>query len=162
MIDNIFVNKFKNENYSVFPLINVLSDHDAQALSLFNITIPNDSNEFYSYRKISKHSLDEFQTNLSYETWENVFNNNDIDTNTIFNNFLNTFLRLFYAIFPMKRTKIKQNSKEWKTTGIKTSCSNKRKLYLLCRESNDPKLKIHYKKYCKMLSTVITLAKKLH
>jgi hypothetical protein len=26
---------------------------------------------------ISTHSLDEFQTNLGYETWENVFNNND-------------------------------------------------------------------------------------
>jgi hypothetical protein len=135
MIDNIFLNKFKNENYSVSPQINGLSDHNAQVLSLFNITIPNDSNEFYSYRKISKHSLDEFQTNLSYETWENVFNSNDNDMNTLFNNFLNTFLRLFYASFPIQRTKIKQNSKDWLTTGIKTSCSNKRKLYLLCREN---------------------------
>jgi hypothetical protein len=82
MIDNIFLNKFNNENYSVSPLINGFSDHDAQVLILFNITIPNDSNEFYSYRKISKHSLDEFQTNLIYETLENVFNNNDNDTNT--------------------------------------------------------------------------------
>jgi hypothetical protein len=87
MIDNIFLNKFKNENYSVSPLINGLFDHDAQVLSLFNINILNDSNEFYSYRKISKHSLDEFQTNLSYETWENVFNINDDDTNTLFNSF---------------------------------------------------------------------------
>jgi hypothetical protein len=68
MIDNIFLNKFKNENYSVSLLINGLSNHDAQVLSLFNITIPNDSNEFYPYRKISKHSLGEFQTNLSHET----------------------------------------------------------------------------------------------
>jgi len=28
---------------------------------------------------------------LSYEAWEDVFSNND-DTNTIFNNYLNTFL----------------------------------------------------------------------
>jgi hypothetical protein len=94
LIDNIFLNKFKNKIYSVSPLINGLSNHDAQVLSLFNITIPNDSNEFYSYRKISKHLLDEFQTNLGYGTWENVFNSNDNDTNTLFNNFLNTFLRL--------------------------------------------------------------------
>jgi hypothetical protein len=67
MID-IFRNKFKNKNNSVPPLINGLSDHDAQVLSLFNITIPNGSNEFYSYRKISKHSLNEFQNNRSYET----------------------------------------------------------------------------------------------
>jgi len=44
MIDNIFINKFKNENYSVYPLINGLSDHDAQVLSLFNIFLPDDRN----------------------------------------------------------------------------------------------------------------------
>jgi len=57
MIDNIFNNKFKNENYLVFPLINGLSDHDAQVLSLFDIITPDDTNKFYSCRKISKHSL---------------------------------------------------------------------------------------------------------
>jgi hypothetical protein len=46
VIDNIFLNRFKNEQYSVSPLINGLSDHDAQVLSLFNITTSNDSNEF--------------------------------------------------------------------------------------------------------------------
>ena len=61
--------------------------------------------------------------------------------NTIFNNFLNAFLRNFYACFPQKRTKTMQNSSAWITTGIKTSCNNKRKLYFLCRKSNDPKLK---------------------
>ena len=35
-----------------------------------------------------------------HEAWENVFSNNGNDTNTIFNNFLNTFLRKFYASFP--------------------------------------------------------------
>ena len=90
----------------------------------------------------------------------NVFSNNDNDTNTIFNNFLYTFLRKFYASFPKKRTKFMQNSKAWLTTGIKTSCSNKRKLHLLYRKSNDPELKIYYKNYHKILSKVITLAKK--
>jgi hypothetical protein len=53
-----------------------------------------------------------------------------------------------------------QNSKARLITGIKTSCSNKRTLYLLYRKSNDPKLKICYQNYCKILSKVITLAKK--
>jgi len=109
--DNIFTNKFKNENYSVYSLINSLLDHDAQVLSLCNIILPDDRNEFYSYRKISKRSLNEFQTSLSHEAWENVFSNNDNDTNTVFNNFLNTFLRKFYASFPIKRKKSMQNSK---------------------------------------------------
>ena len=120
IIDNIFINKFKNENCLVLPLVNGLSDHDAQVLSLLNIIMPLVTNEFYSYRKINKHSLNEFQTSLSYETWEDAFSNNDNDTNTIFHNFLNTFLRNFYANFPKKRTKTKQNSNAWITTVIKS------------------------------------------
>jgi hypothetical protein len=53
-----------------------------------------------------------------------------------------------------------QMSKAWLTTGIKITCSNKRKLYLLYRKSNNPKLKIYYKNYCKVLPKVIILAKK--
>jgi hypothetical protein len=49
---------------------------------------------------------------------------------------------MFNASFPpQKRTKLRQNTKAWFTTGIKTSYNNKRKLYLLYRESNDPNLK---------------------
>jgi signal recognition particle subunit SEC65 len=55
-----------------------------------------------------------------------------------------------------------QNSKAWLTTGIKTSRSNKRKLYLLYRKSYDPKLKIYYKNGCKILSKVTKLAKKMN
>jgi len=69
MIDNIFINKFKNESYAVYSLINSLSDHDAQVLSLSNTILPNNRNEFYAYRKISKHLLNEFQTSLSCEAW---------------------------------------------------------------------------------------------
>jgi hypothetical protein len=62
MIDNIFVNKFKNETYSIYSLINGLSDDDAQVLSLSDIIVPDDRNKLYSYKKISTHSLNEFQT----------------------------------------------------------------------------------------------------
>jgi hypothetical protein len=54
-----------------------------------------------------------------------------------------------------------QNPKPWLTTGIKTSCTNKRKLYLLHRKSNDPELKIYYKNYCKIPTKCIILAKKV-
>jgi len=55
-----------------------------------------------------------------------------------------------------------QNSNAWITTGIQKSCNNYRKLYLICRESNDPKLKTHYRNYCKTLSKVITAVKKMY
>ena len=46
-------------------------------------------------------------------------------------------------------------------TGIKISSQHKRDLYLLCRSTNNPKLKNHYKTYCSILSDVIKTAKKL-
>jgi len=39
---------------------------------------------------------------------------------------------------------------------------NKRKIYLIYRNSNDHNHKEYYKKYCQILSTVIMAAKKLH
>jgi hypothetical protein len=47
------------------------------------------------------------------------------------------------------------------TTGIKTPCIHKRDLYLNCRKSNDTNLKDNYKLYCKMLSKIIKVIKKL-
>jgi hypothetical protein len=44
MIDNVFINKFKNGNYSVYPSINGLPDRDAQIVSLYNILLPDDRN----------------------------------------------------------------------------------------------------------------------
>jgi hypothetical protein len=52
-----------------------------------------------------------------------------------------------------------KNKSTWITIGIKTSCKNKRQLYLASRDSNDPRLKSHYKMYCKILSKVIKEAK---
>jgi hypothetical protein len=46
------------------------------------------------------------------------------------------------------------------TTGMKTSCKHKRELYLTSRNSHDPKLKLYYKLYCKVLSNVILEAKR--
>ena len=85
-----------------------------------NTSIPNNGNELFTYREINEYSLNEFQNNLSHEIWENVFSNNDIDTNIIYNNFLDTFLKIFNASFPVKKTQSKQRDKKWLTTGIRT------------------------------------------
>jgi len=43
----------------------------------------------------------EFQNSLTYESWDQVFDSNDV--NNIFNSFLNTYLRIFYAPFPLRK-----------------------------------------------------------
>ena len=54
------------------------------------------------------------------------------------------------------------NNKSWITTGIETSCKHKKELYLINGDSNNSKLKAHYKSYCIILSKVIKAAKQLY
>ena len=48
------------------------------------------------------------------------------------------------------------------TTGIRISCTNKRKLFVTYRCSKDPSFKLYYKKYCMILFSVIAAAKKMY
>ena len=101
----------------------------------------------------------QFQKSLSYELWDQVFDGNDV--NKIFNSFLNTYLRIFYATFPLKKIN-NENKTPCITKGIKTSCIQKRKLYFAYRNSTNPHIKRYYKHYCNILSKVIKEAKKCH
>jgi hypothetical protein len=68
-----------------------------------------------------------FKMQLRYETWDDVFSSNDGDT--IFNSFLNTYLRIFHSSFPAKKiycSKLKANNLI--TSGIRISCRHKREL----------------------------------
>jgi hypothetical protein len=65
-----------------------------------------------------------------------VFENNDM--NSTYNLFLNTYLKVFYSSFPLKKLITKTNGNAWITTGIRTSCRHKRELYLLCKKSANP------------------------
>jgi hypothetical protein len=48
LIDNIFINKLKFNKFSVYPIINGLSDHDAQGPLLHNI-FEEKRNEYNNY-----------------------------------------------------------------------------------------------------------------
>jgi len=157
-IDNIFIDTFKFSNFTVYLSINRLSDHDAQSIILHKILEQNSNKYFYYNRKIEELSIIDFTTKLSYESWEDIFTENDV--NTVFNNFLNTYLRIFHSSFPLKKVHHKSCKKAWLTPGIKISCINKRKLFLIQRNSNDPNLTKYYKGYCRILTNVIKLAQK--
>jgi hypothetical protein len=54
-----------------------------------------------SIRIFNDQCLFNFKMQLSYETWDDVFSSNDVDT--ILNSFLNTYLRIFHSSFPIKK-----------------------------------------------------------
>ena len=83
-----------------------------------------------------------------------------MDVNQIFNCFQSTYLSIFQSRFPIRKKFETIKPKPWLTIGIKISCTNKRKLFLIYRCSNDSGHKSYYKKYCKVLSSVIIASKK--
>jgi len=157
LIDNIYIDT-NRYNFKVYPVINGLSDHDTQVMEVLNIFNSNPKNHYKLTRRIDSNSMQTFIDLLSHENWEEVFL--DENVNTIFNNFLNIYLRLFNASFPVVKRKEFIKFNPWITTGIKISCTTKRNLYVRYRNSKDLNYKVHYKKYCKILSSVITAAKK--
>jgi len=89
-IDNVFIDISTIGNYKLYPLINGLSEHDAQMLILNKEQKKEKECYTYTKRKINNYTIADFQCNLSYETWEQLFDGNDV--NEIFNSFLNNFL----------------------------------------------------------------------
>jgi len=86
----------------VNPFINGLSDHDAQIITILNIYTPIPGNGYYFTRITDKNSIFNCTLQLSYENWNDVFL--DENVGKIFNNFHNTYLRIFYTSFTIKKT----------------------------------------------------------
>jgi hypothetical protein len=158
MIDNIFIDN--RRSYTIKSCINGLSDHVAQLIIFTNIPVLKRKPKLICTRNINNNSMAEFQSLLSWERWDDIFGNNDV--NIIFNEFHNTYLRCFYACFSKKRIRLHDNHNKWIANGIRISCNRKRELFLLSKHSNDLNLKIYFKQYCKILTKVISAAKKLH
>ena len=147
-IDNVFIDTSTIGKYDLYPLINGLSDHDAQLLILNTGQKKENECHTYTKRKINKYTIADIQLKLSNETQERVFDGNDV--NKIFNTFLNIFLRIYYSSFPLIQAKSKMNRNSWITTGIITSCKHKRQLYKELQINNNDTLASYYRDYTKI------------
>jgi hypothetical protein len=88
LIDNLFIDTHKINNYTVGPLYNGLSDHDAQLLKVMNVN-PQVLNYYTHYiRNINKYTIQDFVIRLSYESWDSIFtSNNNMNVDLLFNTF---------------------------------------------------------------------------
>jgi len=57
--------------------------------------------KFKTVRKINKYTISDFIAKLSCESWDTIFNSEDV--NTVFSSFLNIYLKIFYSSFPLKK-----------------------------------------------------------
>jgi hypothetical protein len=83
-----------------------------------------------------------------------------MDEGSLFNIFLNNYLRIVYTSFPFRKIIERGKNRQWIIMGIKTSCKRKRQLYLHSKDSNDINLIKYYIPYCKILARVITEVKR--
>jgi len=92
--DNIF---YLSRNFTIRPHIDGLSDHNAQLLILENVIAPIQQFTSCYVRNTNSFTIYEFQSKLSIESWEDIFEGSD--TNVIFNNFLNFTLKNLLCLF---------------------------------------------------------------
>jgi hypothetical protein len=100
-IVNIFIDCARLNSPYTAPIINGLSDHDAQFLMINDMnTVINLAPFRWKLRKINNETIAQFQRLLENETWEPVFKN--WDPNYKFNSFLDMILRIFAASFQFR------------------------------------------------------------
>jgi len=78
-IDNVFIDNSYLNRYDIAPLINGLSDHDAQLLTIQIFQNHINNQHVYYKRDINQPTIAEFQLKLSYETWDKIFMKNDVN-----------------------------------------------------------------------------------
>jgi hypothetical protein len=99
--DNIFIDVSLFESYTLTPITNGLSDHEAQFLKISTEYALVPIRKFKTVRKINKYTISDFIDKLSCESWDTIFNSEEV--NALFNSFLNIYLRILYSSFPLKK-----------------------------------------------------------
>lgn len=105
MNDNIFIDHSRNGKC---PPYNGLYDYGALLTVMYDTDLHLQNYRIQTIRKINKYSMTEFMLKLSFETWNYISDDNDV--NTMFNSFLNTFLKILYLCSYKKSEKTKSNA----------------------------------------------------
>jgi len=59
--------------------MNGLSDHDGQIFTLLNLPLSRSNINYIYTRRIDSNTIADFQLQLSYELWDDVFGNNNVN-----------------------------------------------------------------------------------
>jgi len=154
-IDNICTDNSRLILLKVFPIINGLSDHDAQYLTLNNLFLNKVYNLTSHKRLITKATISNFVTMLKDGEMSAPIM---ILTKAIIP-FLNSFLLYFESCFPMHNTTQKLINNSWITPGIRISCKKIKSLHILSRKISCPLITKYYNSYCINSRKVIRNAK---
>jgi len=93
---------FQFEGYTITPVINRVSYHDAQLLTISTDYSYIPTHRSKTVRKTNKYTISYFVDKLSCESWDSIFNSEDVTA--MFNSFPNIYLRICYSSFPLKKS----------------------------------------------------------
>ena len=79
VIDNICIDVSKMGNCSICPVINGLSDHDAQSITLHSFNWRPPTKKYILISKINEHTINDLLIKLSYKTWNTIFSTDDVN-----------------------------------------------------------------------------------
>ena len=103
---DIFVDTTQFGMHTMGSTVNGLSDHNAQMLELHVVNLNSERNNYktVTIRNTNFNSMNEFKDKLSSELWQDVFENDSTDVDSIFNSFLNTYLQISYSCFTDRKS----------------------------------------------------------
>jgi hypothetical protein len=78
-IDNMFPDTTRFEEYTVIPLSNGLSDHDAQLLTIRTKVSYTPVKKLKIVRKFNNYMISDFINKRSNESWDMVFNSEGVN-----------------------------------------------------------------------------------
>ena len=159
LIDHIYTNTPIDQVVSGIGLFDI-SDH----LPVFCILRMSIKREYYKrfYRDYKHFSEDEYLHDLMHTNWNNKLNNLNDSLNQVTKDVIDTIRELTDKHAPIKevpRSKAKQFSKPWITSGILKSIKTKQKMYRSHFFSNDIEKVTIYKKYSNKLNKIKSTSK---
>ena len=163
LIDNIFTNQLSDNVFNGIVL-NDLSDH----LPIF-ACFYKDFNP-HCQQKAFRRSFSEYNINTSRECLSEInltiYNRfNGLDANNSYDIFINEYIKIFDACFPMERIKcrtLQNRNFPWITKGLLKSISKKNRLYKQLINSPNKQRELRYKIYKNKLTHVIRNAKRTY
>jgi hypothetical protein len=105
-INNMFLDTSRLSEHSVIPITNELSNHDAGLLTINTEASYIHMSKLKTVKKFNKYSTTGFINKLSKESWDKVFNSEDI--NGMFISFLNDYLRILNSSLPLQTVNVRK------------------------------------------------------
>lgn len=156
LIDNIFTNSIHSNTSGI--IIDDISDHlPVFCFSSHKVKPKQTNDEYVTFRCFSPSNFQTFLEQISYVNWSFITDLTDV--NTAYNVFIDNFCDIYNTCFPYRCVKKSKHDKSWVTSGIKSSCRTKNKLYKKYIKNQTAENHSDYFRFRNILTKVIRVAK---